>query len=94
MPPPWLEIAYVVVSMAIVIGLFSLGVWMVKRSFRMKRGMAKRARARILSSSGYEIDFVFDETPPSGKYFLVVQSRAGMPQDFRPVRARCEVVVK
>ena len=58
------------------------------------RGMAKRARARVLSSSGYEIDFVFDETPPSGKYFLVVQSRAGMPQDFRPVRARCEVVVK
>ena len=37
------------------------------------------SRARILSSSGYEIDFVFDETPPSGKYFLVVQSRAGMP---------------
>lgn len=67
------------------------GVWLEKK---MKRGMAKRARARILSSSGYEIDFVFDETPPSGKYFLVVQSRAGMPQDFRPVRARCEVVVK
>ena len=37
MPPPWLEIVYVVVSMAIVIGLFSLGVWMVKRSFRIKR---------------------------------------------------------
>ena len=37
MPPLWLEIAYVVVSMAIVIGLFSLGVWMVKRSFRIKR---------------------------------------------------------
>ena len=37
MPPPWLEIAYVVVSMAIVIGLFSLGVWMVKRSFRIRR---------------------------------------------------------
>ena len=37
MPPPWLEIVYVVVSMAIVIGLFSLGVWMVKRSFRIRR---------------------------------------------------------
>ena len=37
MPPPWLEIVYVVVSMAIVIGLFFLGVWMVKRSFRIKR---------------------------------------------------------
>ena len=37
MPPPWLEIVYVVVSMAIVIGLFSFGVWMVKRSFRIKR---------------------------------------------------------
>ena len=38
MPSPWLEIAYVVVSMAIVIGLFSLGVWMVKRSFREATG--------------------------------------------------------
>ena len=37
MPPPWLEIAYVAVSMAIVIGLFSLGVWMVKWSFRIRR---------------------------------------------------------
>ena len=37
MPPPWLEIVYVVVSMAIVIGLFSLGVWMVKWSFRIRR---------------------------------------------------------
>ena len=27
MPPPWLEIVYVVVSMAIVIGLFSLNGW-------------------------------------------------------------------
>ena len=67
------------------------GVWLEKKT---KRGMAKRARARVLSSSGYEIVFVFDEIPPRGKYFLVVQSRAGMPQDYRPVRARCEVVVK
>ena len=37
MPPPWLEIAYVVVSMAILIGLIALGIWMVKRSFRIKR---------------------------------------------------------
>ena len=37
MPPPWLEIVYVVVSMAILIGLIALGIWMVKRSFRIKR---------------------------------------------------------
>ena len=33
----WLEIVYIAVSMAIVIGAFSLGIWMVKRSFRIKR---------------------------------------------------------
>ena len=37
MPPLWLEIVYVVVSMAIVFGLFSLGVWMIKWSFRIRR---------------------------------------------------------
>ena len=37
MPPLWLEIVYVVVSMAILIGLIALGIWMVKRSFRIKR---------------------------------------------------------
>ena len=37
MPPPWLEIVYVVVSMAILIGLIALGIWMVKWSFRIKR---------------------------------------------------------
>lgn len=78
-------------SIQVVEGRDDEGVWLEKK---IKRGMAKRARARVLSSSDYEIDFVFDETPPSGKYYLVVQSRAGMSQDFRPVRARCEVVVK
>jgi len=37
MPPLWLEIVYVVVSMAILIGLIALGIWMVKWSFRIKR---------------------------------------------------------
>ena len=37
MPPLWLEIVYVVVSMAILIGLIALGIWMVKRSFRIRR---------------------------------------------------------
>lgn len=67
------------------------GIWLEKKS---KRGMQKRARARILKSSEWEVDFVFDETPPSGKYFLVVQARAGLSTDFKPVRARCEVVVR
>jgi len=67
------------------------GVWLEKKK---RRGMYKCACARVLSSSECEIEFVFNETPPKGNYFLVVQSRVGMPQDFRPVRARCEVVVK
>ena len=37
MPPSWLEIVYIVVSMAFIVGLFVLGAWMVKRSFRIKR---------------------------------------------------------
>ena len=37
MPPSWLEIVYVVVSMAFIVGLFVLGAWMIKCSFRIRR---------------------------------------------------------
>jgi len=37
MTPPWLDIVYAVVSMAIIIGLIAFGIWMVTWSFRIKR---------------------------------------------------------
>ena len=37
MPPSWLEIVYVVVSMAFIVGLFVLCAWMIKWSFRIRR---------------------------------------------------------
>ena len=37
MPPSWLEILYIVVSMAFIVGLFVLGAWMSKWSFRIRR---------------------------------------------------------
>lgn len=54
MPPPWLEIAYVVVSMAFIVGLFVLGAWMIKWSFRIRRKWLCRL-VRILGVliSGY-----------------------------------------
>ena len=37
MTPLWLDAVFAVVQMAILIGLIALGIWMVKRSFRIKR---------------------------------------------------------
>ena len=36
MTPLWLDAVFAVVQMAILIGLIALGIWMVKRSFRIK----------------------------------------------------------
>jgi hypothetical protein len=36
---------------------------------------------------------VFDELPPKGAYFLVVATRCGRDESFKPVRCRAEVRV-
>ena len=78
-------------SIPIVAGREDEGVWLEKKK---KRDMVKRARARILESTDYGVDFVFDYTPARGRYSLVVQTRGGLSQDFKPVRAHCLVDVK
>ena len=74
----------------VVAGREDEGIWLEKKR---KHGMMKVATARILESKNIEATFVFDETPPGGNYFLVVGTRCGHPEDFKVVRARCEVRV-
>lgn len=75
----------------IVAGRADEGVWLEKRK---KHGTEKVAKARVLASTNSDAQFVFDKTPPSGKYFLVIGTRCGKGKDFKVVRGRCEVRVK
>ena len=66
------------------------GVWLEKKR---KRRMDRVAKARIIESNNLGIKFIFDRTPPRGKYFLIVATRSGDGTDYRVRRARCAVKV-
>ena len=74
----------------IVAGRDDEGVWLEKRK---KHGLERVATARVLMSTSSTAKFVFDETPPRGKYFLIVGTRSGKGEDFKVIRTRCEVRV-
>ena len=75
----------------IVAGRADEGVWLEKRK---THGTEKVAKARVLESSNREARFVFDKTPPRGKYYLVIGTRCGKDENFKAVRGRCEVRVR
>jgi len=63
------------------------GVWLEKRT----RG--KVAEAEVLESAVYGCKVVFRETPPKGKYTLVVGTRCGKGTDFKIRRCLLDVRV-
>ena len=74
-------------SIPVVSGREDEGVWLESK----RKG--KVAKARVVESTEQCLKVVFDELPPKGVYFLVVATRCGRDESFKPVRCRAEVCV-
>ena len=74
-------------SIPVVAGREDEGVWLESK----RKG--KVAKARVVESAERCLKVVFDELPPKGMYFLVIATRCGRDESFKPVRCRAEVRV-
>ena len=85
---PGMEIVVSGDSIPVVEGREDEGVWLESKR------QGKVAKGRILESTPTALRVVFDELPPTGKYFLVVATRCGRDESLKPVRCRAEVPVQ
>ena len=64
------------------------GVWLERETHK---GNVRITRARVLTSTRINTEFIFDEPIERGRYFVAVCSRCGRSTDYKVVRCRREV---